>query len=132
MNKQKNLPDTFRGKVGASSALGMAVSLAVLTGDVSFKTQGLAAIAFGVFLGILGWIAYYHSQPEAVKNSRYPFVGTQAMLKSVVLATAISAFVVSFAEQPLVKLLGAASFAATVGFLIGQVIFSGKEGQGQP
>lgn len=124
MKNRKNLKKMSRVKVAGAACLGAAIAFSLLVSKVTPAMTTVAAIAFGLCLGILSWALYFNAQPEQVKDSIYPFLPSPAVAKGVVCVTVVSAFVVSFAEAPVVKLMGAAAFAATIGLLIAQALFN--------
>lgn len=124
MKHRKYFHKMNRVKVAGAACLGAAIASALLVGSVSFETHSLAAVVFGLCAGIVAWALYYNAQPDDVKDSIYPLVGTQAMIKAVVVVTVISAFVLSFAEAPILKLMGGAGLASVVGGLIAQLLFN--------
>lgn len=124
MKNRRNLNKLSRVKVAGFVCLAAAIASTLLTDAVSFETNTIAAVAFGLCLGILAWVVYYRAKPDSLRNSDYPFLFTTEMLKAVVLVTVVSSFVVSFAEEPILKLMGGAGVASVIGAFIAQILFN--------
>lgn len=128
MKNHKNIPNTTRAKVGACCALGAAISTSLLTPAVSLTLNGLGAIAFGLFIGVLAWLGHGHVFPEDSTSSNSQGLGrwSRALSKTYAMTTVVSAFFVSFGWAPYVKLMGSAGLGVCLGFVIAAAVANRK------
>jgi hypothetical protein len=124
MKNHKNIPNTTRAKVGASCALGAAVSTTLLNPAVSYSTNGLGALAFGLFMGVLAWLGHGHVFPADAGGYNNQGLGrwSRSLSKTYVLTTVVSTFFMSFGWAPYVKLIGFAGNGVCLGFVIAAAV----------